>query len=178
MRYGIISSCQSAATSEIVKRSWACVHRAATLYQVPDLYLYICVQRATILKAFYCLKFRLFCKFAETYIRSVCRFCTAPDGCKPQCTGVTGPVLSMAVQVSRSRPRLCYLTNGRWYLRRQRCAVRYSRFVSYRIIIELWNRIIKSQVIAICMVCRAICIWHIFNLGKEYRCKMKWVIMD
>jgi len=35
---GIISSRQSAATSETVKRSWACVHRAAVLYQVPDLY--------------------------------------------------------------------------------------------------------------------------------------------
>jgi len=41
MRCGIISSCQSAATSEIVKRSWACVHRVAALYQVPDLYLYL-----------------------------------------------------------------------------------------------------------------------------------------
>ena len=39
MRCSIISSCQSAATSEIVKRSWACVHRGAALYQVPDLYL-------------------------------------------------------------------------------------------------------------------------------------------
>jgi len=39
MDCGIISSCQSAATSEIVKRSWACVHRRAALYQVPDLYL-------------------------------------------------------------------------------------------------------------------------------------------
>jgi len=39
MRCGIISSCQSAATSEIVKRSWACVHRGAALCQVPDLYL-------------------------------------------------------------------------------------------------------------------------------------------
>ena len=39
MRCGIVSSCQSAATSEIVKRFWACVHRAAALYQVPDLYL-------------------------------------------------------------------------------------------------------------------------------------------
>jgi len=35
----IISSCQSAATSETVKHSWACVHRGAALYQVPDLYL-------------------------------------------------------------------------------------------------------------------------------------------
>ena len=35
------SSCQSAATSEIVKCSWACVHRGAALYQVPDLYLYL-----------------------------------------------------------------------------------------------------------------------------------------
>jgi len=33
---GIIRSCQSAATSEIVKRSWACVRRGAALYQVPD----------------------------------------------------------------------------------------------------------------------------------------------
>jgi len=41
MRCGIISSCQSAAISEIVKRSWACVHRGAALYQVPDLYLYL-----------------------------------------------------------------------------------------------------------------------------------------
>ena len=41
MRCGIISSCQSAATSEIVKRSWACAHRGAALYQVPDLYLYL-----------------------------------------------------------------------------------------------------------------------------------------
>jgi len=43
MHCGIISSCQSAATSEIVKRSWACVHRGAALglYQVPDLYLYL-----------------------------------------------------------------------------------------------------------------------------------------
>jgi len=40
MRCGIISSCQSAATSEIVKRSWACVHHGAALYQVPDLYLF------------------------------------------------------------------------------------------------------------------------------------------
>jgi len=32
-------SCQSAATSEIVKRSWACVHRGAAPYQVPDFYL-------------------------------------------------------------------------------------------------------------------------------------------
>jgi len=40
MRCGIISSCQSAATSEIVKRSWACVHREAALCQVPDLYHY------------------------------------------------------------------------------------------------------------------------------------------
>jgi len=39
MRCVIISSCQSAATSEIVKRSWACVHRGAALYRVPDLYL-------------------------------------------------------------------------------------------------------------------------------------------
>jgi len=39
MRCGIISSCQSAATSETVKRSWACVHRGAALYQVPDLYV-------------------------------------------------------------------------------------------------------------------------------------------
>ena len=36
---GIISSCQSAATSEIAKRSWARVHRGAALYQVPDLYV-------------------------------------------------------------------------------------------------------------------------------------------
>jgi len=36
---GIISSCQSAATSEIVKRTWACVYRGAALYQAPDLYL-------------------------------------------------------------------------------------------------------------------------------------------
>jgi len=41
MRCGIISSCQSVATSEIVKRSWACVHSAAALHQVPDLYLYL-----------------------------------------------------------------------------------------------------------------------------------------
>ena len=40
MRCAIISSCQSAATSEIVKCSWACVDRGAALYQVPDLYLY------------------------------------------------------------------------------------------------------------------------------------------
>jgi len=39
MRCGIISLCQSAATSEIVKRSWVCIHRGAALYQVPDLYL-------------------------------------------------------------------------------------------------------------------------------------------
>jgi len=39
MRCGIVSSCQSAATSEIVKRSWARVHRGPALYQVPDLYL-------------------------------------------------------------------------------------------------------------------------------------------
>ena len=39
MRCGVISSCQSAATSEIVKRSWACVHRGTALYKVPDLYL-------------------------------------------------------------------------------------------------------------------------------------------
>jgi len=38
MRCGIISSCQSAATSQIVKRSWAC---GAALYPVPDLYLYL-----------------------------------------------------------------------------------------------------------------------------------------
>ena len=37
MRCGIISSCQSAATSEIVKCSWASVHRGAALYQVTDL---------------------------------------------------------------------------------------------------------------------------------------------
>ena len=37
---GVISSCQSAATSEIVKRSGVRVHRGAVLYQVPDLYLY------------------------------------------------------------------------------------------------------------------------------------------
>jgi len=41
MRCGIISSWQSAATSEIVKRSRACVHRGAVLYQVADLYLYL-----------------------------------------------------------------------------------------------------------------------------------------
>jgi len=41
MRCGIISSCQTAATSEIVKCLWACVHRGAALYQVPDLYLYL-----------------------------------------------------------------------------------------------------------------------------------------
>jgi len=40
MRCGIISSYQSAATSETVKCSWACVHRGAALYQVPDLYLF------------------------------------------------------------------------------------------------------------------------------------------
>ena len=40
IRCGIISSCQSGATSEIVKHSWACVHRGAVLYQVPDLYLF------------------------------------------------------------------------------------------------------------------------------------------
>ena len=39
MRCGIISSCQSAAISKIVKRSWACVHRGAAVCQVPDLYL-------------------------------------------------------------------------------------------------------------------------------------------
>jgi len=38
-RCGIISSCQSAANSEIVKRSRACVHRGAALYQVQDFYL-------------------------------------------------------------------------------------------------------------------------------------------
>ena len=41
MRCGIISSCQSAATSEIVKRSLACAQRVAVLYQVLDLYLYL-----------------------------------------------------------------------------------------------------------------------------------------
>jgi len=46
MRCGITSSCQSAATSEIVKRSWACVHRGAALYQVPDLYLLYAVFHA------------------------------------------------------------------------------------------------------------------------------------
>ena len=40
MRRGIISSCQSAATSEIVKHM-TCVRRAAALYQVLDLYLYL-----------------------------------------------------------------------------------------------------------------------------------------
>jgi len=34
LRCGIISSCQSAATSEIVKRSWARVYHGAALYQV------------------------------------------------------------------------------------------------------------------------------------------------
>jgi len=38
MHCGIISSCQSAATSEIVKRSGACAYRVAALSQVPDLY--------------------------------------------------------------------------------------------------------------------------------------------
>jgi len=41
MRCSIISSCQSAATSEIVKHFWARVHRGAELYRVPDLYLYL-----------------------------------------------------------------------------------------------------------------------------------------
>jgi len=41
MRCRIISSCQWAAISEIVKCSWTCVHRGAVLYQVPDLYVYL-----------------------------------------------------------------------------------------------------------------------------------------
>ena len=43
MRCVIISSCQSAATSEIVKRSWAWQHRGAALYQVPNLYLFFVI---------------------------------------------------------------------------------------------------------------------------------------
>jgi len=38
MCHGIVGSCQY---SEIVKHSWAWVHRGAVLYQVLDLYLYL-----------------------------------------------------------------------------------------------------------------------------------------
>ena len=40
MRCGIISSCQSVATFEIVKRSWEYVCPASALYQILDLYIH------------------------------------------------------------------------------------------------------------------------------------------
>ena len=41
MRHGIISSCQSAATSDVVKRCWYCVCSYKQCYsKYPDLYLY------------------------------------------------------------------------------------------------------------------------------------------
>jgi len=53
MRCGIISSCQSAATSEIVKRSWACVRHGAALYQVPDLYLCLYLTNCLLLTKYF-----------------------------------------------------------------------------------------------------------------------------
>ena len=54
MRCGITSSCQSAATSELVKCAWACVHREAALYQVPDLYLYAPMPHPTMITCWSC----------------------------------------------------------------------------------------------------------------------------
>jgi len=63
MHCGIISSCQSA---EIVKRSWACVHRGAALYQVPDLYLVYLLLQCTF--SFSCLWLWLALWLAQRYV--------------------------------------------------------------------------------------------------------------